>query len=240
MEEINLKTTDGINICANHYKNGHDGVVIIAPGWCMTKDSKAFCEISENFAQNFDVLTLDFRGHGKSGGWYTFTAMEGEDLQSVVDFAKSFGYKKIYLAGFSLGGAIVLNYAGQNNDIDRVIAVSAPVSFSKIENMMWRKEAWLETLKKFELMRFLSIRPCPIPLKKTITLDIVPSVKAPTLFIAGDKDPTVRAWHTKKLFENATCEKDFKLFENGIHAEDLFLYYKEEFMKLCNNWFGVV
>ena len=40
-----------IKILVNYYKQGFEEVVIIAPGWCMTKDSKSFCEISEFFAK---------------------------------------------------------------------------------------------------------------------------------------------------------------------------------------------
>ena len=56
MNEVFLQTSDSINIAANYYNSGKSEVVIIAPGWCMTKDSKAFSEIAQTFAQNFDVI----------------------------------------------------------------------------------------------------------------------------------------------------------------------------------------
>ena len=36
--------------------------------------------------------------------------------------------------GFSLGGALVLNCAAKDKSINKVIAVSAPTCFEKIEN----------------------------------------------------------------------------------------------------------
>ena len=236
MRNINLTTKDKINIAINQYNNGHDEVVIVAPGWCMTKDSDAFVRISEMFATHFDVITFDFRGHGKSGGMYTFTAKELMDIDAVVRFARRNNYKKIYLAGFSLGASIVLIYASKCIFVDKVIAISAPTDFDKIENQMWKKEAWGETFKKFELDRFASIRPYPIPLDKIKPIDIVNRIKAPTLFIAGEKDPTVHAWHTKELYEKALCEKEYKEFENGCHAEDLFLHFQNDFSQLCIKW----
>ena len=231
-----LKTKDKIDIAINHYQNGFDEVVIIAPGWCMTKDSDAFCRISEMFAKYFDVIAFDFRGHGKSGGMYTFTSLELMDMDAVVRFARKFGYKKIYLAGFSLGAAMSLIYASKSRFIDKVIAVSAPSDFDKIENEMWKKEAWGETFKKFELDRFASIRPYPVPLDKIKPIDIVDKIKVPTLFIAGEKDPTVHSWHTKELFEKAICSKKYKEYPNGCHAEDLFLHFEDDFTNLCINW----
>jgi alpha-beta hydrolase superfamily lysophospholipase len=181
-------------------------------------------------------MTLDFRGHGKSKGLFTFTAKEDMDLQAVIDFAIENRYKKIYLAGFSLGAAMAIICAVKNPKIDKVIAVSAPCDFDKIENEMWKIEAWGETFKKFELGRFLSIRPYPIPLKKERPIDIIEKLNVPTLFIAGEKDPTVHFWHTEKLYQMAHCPKEYKLYKNGCHAEDLFLHFEQDFSNLCLNW----
>ena len=236
MKAYSLKTRDKVNIEINYYQNGYEEVVIVAPGWCMTKDSNAFVRISELFAQYFDVISFDFRGHGKSGGMFTFTSRELMDMDSVVRFAKKNKYKKIYLAGFSLGAAISIIYASKCRFINKVIAVSAPSDFDKIENQMWKKEAWGETFKKFELRRFFSIRPYPIILAKRKPIDVVDKIKIPILFMAGEKDPTVHPWHTKALYEKAICSKKYYEFKDGCHAEDLFLHFEDEFTKLCLEW----
>lgn len=236
IEEKELKTEDNVKIVVNCYKNGFNEVVIILPGWCMTKDSKAFKQISESFACKYDVLTLDFRGHGKSGGFYTFTTKEIYDVDAVVNFAREYGYSKMYLTGFSLGGALSIIYTAEKGGIDKAVAISAPSDFAKIENQMWRKEAWGETFKKFELKRFCSIRPYPFILDKIKPIEVVKKIKVPTLFIAGEKDPTVFAWHTETLYNEAECKKQYKCFKTGIHAEDLYLNFKEEFMETCFNF----
>ncbi len=64
----------------------------------------------------------------------------------------------------------------------------------------------------------------------------VDKIKAPTLFVAGENDPTVYPWHTEKLYEKATCKKDFVLFEDCNHAVDLFLAEIENFVKICGDW----
>lgn len=235
MEEVKILTKDGIKIAINHYKNSFDSVVIIAPGWFMTKDSKSFKKMSEILSKKFDVVAMDFRGHGNSTGFYTFTRKEINDLNAVVNFSKE-NYKKIYLMGFSLGGALVLDYASKNEEINKVIAISAPTCFEKIENKMWKKEAWLPTFQKCELKRWLSIRPSLMFGKTVKPIEIIKNVKCPTLFIAGEKDPTVCEWHTKKLYEDAICKKKYVLFENCAHAEDLFIQEQEKFIEICTEW----
>lgn len=127
-------------------------------------------------------------------------------------------------------------YGSKSIFIDKIIAVSAPSDFSKIENKMWKKEAWGETFKKFELDRFASIRLYPVPLEKIKPIDIADRIKVPTLVIAGEKDSTVHPWHTKDLYEKAVCTKKYKEFKNGCHTEDLFLHFEDEFTKLCLEW----
>ncbi len=235
MQELTLTTQDGIKIAVNHYEKDTNSVIIIAPGWFMTKDSKSFKQMSEIFNKYCAVLAMDFRGHGKSSGFYTFTSKEINDINSVIEFAQS-KYKKIYMIGFSLGAAIVLIAGANHKEIEKIIAVSAPACFEKIENKVWKKEAWLPTLKKCELNRWFSIRPSLIPKKKIKPIDIVDNITSPTLFIAGEKDPTVENWHTKALFTKAVCSKKYELFENCCHAEDLFIQDREKFVNICCKW----
>lgn len=62
MENLKLETKDNIKIEINYFKGGFDSVIVIAPGWCMTKDSKAFFEMEKEFSKEFDIISLDFRG----------------------------------------------------------------------------------------------------------------------------------------------------------------------------------
>ncbi len=235
MENLFLKTKDNINISINWHKNGYDEVIIICPGWFMTKDSNAFSKMAEAFCGDFDVISMDFRGHGKSSGFYTFTAKETLDVEAVVDFAKKH-YKKIYLIGFSLGGGLVLIHSARKNDVDKVIAVSPYSVFEKIENHMWHKNAFIPTLKKFEPRRWCSIRPSIVIHKKIKPIDLVDKISVPTLFVAGCHDKTVFPHHTESLYQKAECIKKYELFENGLHAEDLFLDEKDRFVQLCTDW----
>lgn len=234
-KELYIKTSDGIKIAINHFMDNKEQVLIIANGWTMSKDSSFIREMANLFAKTFDVISFDFRGHGKSSGIYTFTSKEPEDLKSVVNYAKNI-YKKIYLIGFSLGGAISIIYSADTENINRLIIVSAPHSFSKINNFMWIKDFIKNPFKKYELKIWGKLRPSPIIRKKIKPIDIIDKIKIPTLFIVGDSDTIIHPNDTKSLFHKAECEKKFELFENCNHAEDLLYQEKKKLINICKEW----
>ena len=157
MEEMFIKTSDNTKIALNLYKNGNDSAIIIVHGWFMSKDSAPFKNLAQMLCENFDIISMDCRGHGKSSGKFTFTIKEQSDLHTVVKYAKKY-YKRIFLLGFSLGGALVLLHAARFNDIDAVIAVSPPAYFENIENHFWHPRAFIPTIQKFEPKTWFSVR----------------------------------------------------------------------------------
>ena len=237
MKEIFLKTEDNVKIAINHYDAGRDEIVIIAHGCYMSKNSYVFKTMAKDFFVNYDVIVMDFRGHGKSSGLFTFTARESNDLKAVVNFAKS-KYSKINLLGFSLGAATSIIHTAKRKDINSLIVVSAPSSFEKIENHFFRKEAFFPTLQKFELWRIMSFRPGNPFLKKIKPVDVVQDISPiPILFLTGEKDPTIYPWHAQELYNKAKESKSIMIFKNNFHAEDLYLQSHDKFMSVCNEWF---
>ena len=230
-----VTTTDNIKIAYNHYLSGHNDVLIVAHGWFMSKDSKAFKAIAESFKNDFDVITFDFRGHCKSKGLYSFGHNETKDLSAIVDYAKA-SYKHIYLIGFSLGSLISIDYCANNDNIEKLILVSAPTDFRKIENNVFSPNAFIPTLKKFEFKRWTSIQ-FTHPFKtKPVPIEQIGKISIPVLFIGGTNDPIIRIWHNKELFIKANESKKELIVEGGKHAEDIYLENKELFVNACLEW----
>lgn len=230
-----VTTQDGVKIAFNEIQTGHKEVLIIAPGWFMCKSSSPFAEMASDFSKDFNVIVMDFRGHCKSHGKYTFTNSEYYDLKSVIDYAKN-KYQKIYVAGFSLGAATAVIEQSKYHNIDKLILVSPPEDFDKIENAVWKKEAFIPTLQKFEFKRWISVIPGETWLDKVKPVDVISGINIPVLMIAGIKDPTIRAVHTEKLFRKAREPKKLVVYGDSIHAEDIYLEKKERFIKSCTDW----
>ncbi len=230
-----LTTEDGVKIAYNHIKNGHEVVLVVAHGWFMSKDSKSFLEIAKSFADYFDVITFDFRGHCKSGGKYTFGHKETLDLSAVIDYAKQ-NYQHIYLMGFSLGSLISVDFCAKNSGVEKLVLVSAPTDFKKIENNVFSPNAFIPTLKKFEFKRWTSIKFTSPFKRKPVPLELINKIYIPIFFIAGENDPIIRVWHNHKLFEHANSLKKELVVKNGKHAEDIYLENRELFVKSCVDW----
>lgn len=238
-KELYLKTSDKIKIAVNHYQTNHEQVVIIANGWTMSKDSKFIRQIADSFAEEFDVVSFDFRGHGKSSGTYTFTGNEVRDLDAVVEYVRPL-YKELFLIGFSLGSAISIIYNAYYKNINKFIAVSAPHSFEQIKHWAWAKDFINNPFGKYEPKICVKLRPNPIIRKKIKPVDVVDKIETPTLFIVGDKDKITLLKDTKLLFDKAKCEKSFETFKDCNHAEDLIYQNKEKLMETCMNWLNKI
>jgi pimeloyl-ACP methyl ester carboxylesterase len=89
----------------------------------------------------FDVLVLDLRDCGESGGWYVTPGYkEADDVLAGVAYARRRDAgKRVVLLGHSAGAVAVLR-AGASGDVDAVIAESP---FASYRDMMGRAAAYV-------------------------------------------------------------------------------------------------
>jgi len=237
-EVVKMLTADGEEIAANLYKTGHDKVIILSHGFYNNKDAYLFKKIAEFLARDFDVISFDFRGHGKSTGLYTWTTKEAEDLRAVVDKAHKMGYQKIGVIGFSLGAATALVEASRDPNIDSIITVSAPYDFWKMDFHFWEKKALDDLMLNLGPKgEGKGIRPGSPFESKTRPIDIVDKVSVPILFLHGEEDWIIKPDHSEKLYAKAKGIKKLKIVKGGGHAEKIFDEHPEEFETICLDWF---
>lgn len=235
-----LQTEDGQEIAFDNYRCGYEKVIILAHGFYNNKDAYLFKKIAQKFAEHYDVISFDFRGHGKSSGLFTWTSNEPKDLEAVLNYAKGQGYLRIGVVGFSLGAAVTLIEAGRNDLIDSIIAVSAPYDFGMINFHFWEREM-LEDLKLNLGMKGKGkfVRPGNPFLKKINPIDTVDnSFLVPVCFIHGAKDWLIKKEHSEKLFNKANDPKRLLIIENAGHAEKIFDDKPGEFIEECIQWFN--
>ena len=235
-----LQTVDGVSVSLDGYgTGGHGTAVIICPGFFQSKDTATFQRMSRALADRCDVLAMDFRGHGKSSGLYTFSAREGADLEAVLAFARA-RYRRIGILGFSLGAAIAINTISRHPDqVQSLIVVSAPSTFEEIEFKWWTPEAMRTGMDGLEAGA--GCRPGNPLLKKERPIEHVHELAPiPVLFVHGTRDVIVGAQHSHRLFAAASEPKRLEIIEGGSHAEALFRDDPQQFSDLVNGWFAQI
>lgn len=236
-ETVTVQTIDGKKIEIDHYRGAHTEVVILAHGFYNSKQAVLFKEMAEGLFQDYDVIVMDFRGHGHSSGRFSWTVLEHRDLQAVLDYAQK-KYDRIGVIGFSLGAAIAINTAARDSRIDSLIAVSAPYDFNRINYRIW-KMGVMENIvyNVFQEGRVgKGIRPGWLLRKKPRPIDAVERIQAPTLFVHGQKDWLIAADHSRKLYQKAKCQKDLVILKEGTHAEYIFRADKAGTLKIFREW----
>lgn len=233
-----VSNVDGIQVCFDLYQDqGRDAIVIICPGFFQSKETLTFQRLASALSGYCNVVCMDFRGHGRSGGLYTFSARESADLERVLNWTAS-RYKRIGILGFSLGAAIAITTLRRcRYPIQSLVAVSAPCSFEEIEFKWWTPEAMRTGIQGME--PGAGCRPGNLFLKKERPIDYVQKLAPiPVLFIHGTNDMIIGVRHSRRLYAAASEPKRLEIIEGGSHAEALFRDAPNRFCNLLKGWFA--
>ncbi|MCF6240342.1 MAG: alpha/beta fold hydrolase [Bacteroidales bacterium] len=132
-ERINTPDSDFLDL--DFSKTGSKEIIIILHG-LEGNSKKAYVKglVRIMNRSGIDSLSLNLRGCSEedNNNFYSYHSGKTEDLDLVINYlSDNYNYEKIYLAGFSLGGNIVLKYAGEqaenmNPKIKAIIAISVP------------------------------------------------------------------------------------------------------------------
>ncbi len=235
-----VTTSDGVEIALEHFRGGHDSAVIICPGFFNSKKNSVIRTAIDLVRDSHDVMIFDFRGHGDSGGKFTWTAKEPLDLKAVLDHAAGFGYKKTGLMGFSLGAAVSIIVAPERPEIKSMVLISAPYSFWDINFNFWQPEMFSDLKANMDCgWEGKGARMDHVFMEKNRPIDKIPAVRdTAILFVHGAKDWVIKDYHSKKLFNSAAVDnKKLEIFNDGLHAERLIEQYPDRMKDLVSGWF---
>ncbi|MCX5665870.1 MAG: alpha/beta hydrolase [Candidatus Omnitrophica bacterium] len=235
-----LYTSDNIPISYDHHKKGFDSIVIVCPGFFNSKDNKWMRKTVDMLTPEFDVMIFDFRGHGKSGGVYTWSAKENLDVDAVASYAAQQGYKKIGILAFSLGAAAAVNDAATRNDIKSMVLINCPSAFNSIDYHFWEPGMWVDLKDNIDSKwEGKGAKTGNIFIAKESPLDNIGRIKDTSImFISGDKDWIIKPRHSAKLYDAAKGYKKIEIIKGGFHAERLIQYQYEIMRDLIIDWFS--
>ncbi|HOY68278.1 MAG TPA: alpha/beta hydrolase [Candidatus Ozemobacteraceae bacterium] len=125
---------DGTRIAGRWFPGHPDaGAVLLCHGHCV--DHRHLMDMADFLHSNgYNILALDFRAHGKSGGAYTSIGLhEGDDIAAVIAAAETQGLlpagMPLAAYGRSMGAAALANGSGR---LPRITAFLLESSFAEL------------------------------------------------------------------------------------------------------------
>jgi len=219
-----LVTDDGVPIDAIHLPGQKDLAIIVAHGFTLSWQHPQVWRVANRFNRAAGVITLDFRGHGRSGGLSTLGDLEIRDLEAAVAYARQLGYARVATVGFSMGASIVLRHAGLIGGVDAVVSVSGPGRwyYRGTKRMRQVHFAIEHRLGRFATKRWLKTRISPegwklVPVPPAEAAALISPV--PLLIVHGDQDPYFPPEHARQLYMSAREPKQLWLLPGMGHAE---------------------
>jgi pimeloyl-ACP methyl ester carboxylesterase len=177
------------------YLHGNDGNVTTSVG-----------EAAPLLELGYSVLMIDYRGYGASDGPFPSEASVYEDAEAGWRHLLRGGAKPgdVFIYGHSLGAAIAIELALRHPEAAGLIAESA---FTSIRDM-----ALLEP-------RY-AVLPLSLLNQRFDSLDKVPALRLPSLFIHGTADEVVPYSMGLQLFGASAGTKQFLAVEGGRHGDN--------------------
>lgn len=238
---ISFKSRDNINLAGwfiPAQNKEKAPVIIIAHGLGASKSD--FIDLAGSLSiSGFNVLLFDFRAHGESKGTTCSLGLNEQlDVRAAVDFIysqKNLENKNIGIYGFSLGGAVGIITAAED---ERIKAVVADTSYSDLFEIS--KDVIKKTyrLPPFPFLNLAGIF-YRLTFKKSIK-DISP-VKyihrispRPVLLITSDVDEMTPFYHAEALIKAANTPKELWVIQGASHGGTLSAGGEEYTNKIIN------
>lgn len=158
-----------------------------------------------------NVLLVEYRGYGKSEG-YPYEEGLYKDAQAALDYLHNrsdINSNFIFVFGRSLGGAIAIEIASNPRNRSKIRGLIVENTFTSIPDMG-------KHLFKMELIKWI---PLCIVKNQYTSVQKMPKIRLPTLFISGAADELVPPDMMKILFERCRGAKKMAVFENGSHND---------------------
>lgn len=122
---VTLTTADGVSLRATYLGKGSGVGLVLVPGWASTRDGFAIASLAQWLAPRFDVLVLDQRGKGGSGGTLAPDLKSKYDFLAAVAYLNAHGASQVGVFAEREAALPALLAASEQGDI-RSLALAAP------------------------------------------------------------------------------------------------------------------
>ncbi|WP_423363965.1 alpha/beta hydrolase [Mycoplasma sp. P36-A1] len=238
--EVSVMSKDNLKLHAYQVKNHNANKWVIVFHGYMSQANAMFYTAADFNDFGYNVLLPDARGHGKSEGNYIGMGWdERKDALVWIDqIIKNNKNAEIVLYGISMGGATVMNTAGENLPAN-VKAIVEDCGFSSINDIFAYQLKSIFNLPSFPIINFASLTTkvrAGYFLEDGNTLNQLNNAKVPMMFIHGDKDTFVPFEMLDKVYNAANVEKEKLIVKKAGHGQAKSVLGSYQYMKKVNNF----
>lgn len=166
--------------------------------------------------RGFDVIAYDSRAHGESqGDACTYGFYEKRDLARLLDKVES---KPIILLGSSLGAAVALQAAADDQRISGVIAVAA---FSDLRTVANERAPFFASKGNIDEALRIAEREGHFRVDDVSPVAAAARIRVSTVVIHGDHDLETPPAHSTRIFAALNAPKRFISVPNRGHHDAL-------------------
>ncbi len=181
-------------------------------------------DLAESLCRNgLAVYWFNFRGTGESGGNIDLAGWT-RDLQAVLDYLwslDSFDKANLSLAGFSIGAAIAVYVASQDNRVSRVAACACPAAVTPLN----QDNNWQSLIAHFREIGAIRDEGFPPSVEEWVAncqrlhpiSHIAGIAPRPLLILHGSEDNTVPVDDAQQLYEKAGLPKQLVIIDGAGH-----------------------
>jgi uncharacterized protein len=218
-EELALRAADGVELFSWFLPaRGTPQATVLFLHGNAENISTHYANVAWMPADGFNVLLLEYRGYGRSGGTPSLAGVQLDvdaALRALLE-RRDVEAQRIVLFGQSLGGALAIHYAARGAHRDSLRAVVADSAFADYRLIVQEKMAGFLLTWPFQWLSVL-----------TVDNDYSPQAAIgavspmPLLLIHGESDAIVPPHHSRRLYEIAREPKELWLAPSAGHIQSL-------------------
>jgi pimeloyl-ACP methyl ester carboxylesterase len=242
--ELTTLTSDGVPIAYTLWRRPARELVILAPGFWRRRLARENLYLATHFSRRgYDVAALDFRGHGGSGGSYSFGALEALDLAAVAEelVGEKNPYSRFAVVGLSMGGSIAAEMLAQRPDLPcrALVMVSSPADVTALKPRPLSRDAVLQ-LRLRHALRMPRIALAHLRGPKPRALEAVAKLTMPKLIVTAERDWLVDPSQGRLLADAAAPPVEYVHFDlpGSLHADSLVRRVPLRLLRVLDRWFA--
>ena len=227
-QDLYIESIDKLRLHANYIPAGddiHNYVILIHGIWDNNESNGIYAE--HYLEKGFNCLLPDLRGFGKSEGKYIGYGLDDrlDIMEWIYWIIKRDPDARIFLHGMSMGAATVLMACGEHlpENVKGAIADSSYTSLPEQFASAYKKfkGSYIPTPIAVILLRLNILLRAGYDINDVKPISAVARSATPTLFIHGDDDTFVDPHMCSRLYEAASCPKQYCMILGAGHIESV-------------------